>query len=231
MIWPEVSHNTARTGPEPVRIDSCSRAEHVQAKQSIKSDPLFPLRLRHFRNGLAGARHLDCEIRFALLLPDLELLSQRKTASCRDEVLLWTKVRSPGKSSKTHNDAVNLKTNRHGPEHCLARAKSHGTSWGTLSQRHNAEKVTPRGTVRFGWLFERLIPQRIPYFCSKTLISFPNASISKKVVGHLSLLLRRGGKWGRFTNAFDRMARTLYLMSRLSVERRVLAGWPGHGMA
>jgi hypothetical protein len=32
--------------------------------------------------------------RFALLLPDLQLLSQLKTASCKDEVLLWTKVAS-----------------------------------------------------------------------------------------------------------------------------------------
>ncbi len=31
---------------------------------------------------------------FALLLPDLQLLSQLKTVSCKDEVLLWTKVAS-----------------------------------------------------------------------------------------------------------------------------------------
>ena len=31
---------------------------------------------------------------FGLLLPDLQLLSQQKTGSCKDEVLLWAKVAS-----------------------------------------------------------------------------------------------------------------------------------------
>jgi hypothetical protein len=45
-------------------------------------------------NGLPRVRHLAGKITIRTLLPDLQLLSQQKTLSCKDEVLLWTKVAS-----------------------------------------------------------------------------------------------------------------------------------------